>query len=226
MVLAAGRRSTAQSRQALAALCQSYWQPIYAYARRWSGNVDDARDLVQGFFTELLEKDVVAAATPERGRFRSFLLTTFQHYVSRQRAKARAKKRGGDNVTFSLDFAAADSRTSWEPSGGRTPEEEFERRWAMHLLARVVERLEAEMHGKGKSALWASLKPFLLGEHGPTTYAAVAEELAMSQAAVKMAASRLRKRYRDLLHEEIAHTVASPEEVDEELRDLLAVLSR
>ncbi len=226
VVLSAGRRFSPEARQALAALCQSYWQPIYAYARRWCGQVEDARDLVQGFFAELLEKQYLAAATPTRGRFRSFLLTAFQHYVSRQRAQARAQKRGGGRRIFRLDFDAVDSRIDWQPAGGRTPEEQFERQWALRLLERVVERLETEMQAKGKSALWASLKPFLLGEHGSMTYAAAARKLAMTEAAAKMAASRLRKRYRELLREEIAQTVSDPQDLEDELRELLAVLSR
>jgi len=226
IVLAAGQPSSPECRHALASLCQVYWLPLYAYARRRVTDRNEAEDLTQAFFAELLEKDYLRAATPHRGRFRAFLLTAFKHFLSKQWAKAKAQKRGGGRTPLSLDFEAAEQRVCVEPCAGRTPRQEYDRQWAVQLLAQVLLRLEQEFAGKGKGELLAALKPFLLGTHGELTYAAVAARLDMTEAAVKMAASRMRRRYRELLREEIAQTVPGPEDVEEEIRLLFAALAR
>lgn len=224
VVLAAGRRSSPASTRALACLCEAYWYPLYAYVRRRVGDVNEARDLTQAFFAELLEKNYVASATPARGRFRAFLLTAFKHFLSKQRDKAKAKKRGGGRTGISLAFESADARYSLEASRGLSPEQLYERQWAITLLGQIMERLENECAASGKAKQFNELKGFLIGEHAETTYAAAAAKLRMSEAAAKMAAHRMRRRYRQLLRDEIAQTVAGPEEVDDEIRNLFASL--
>ena len=225
IVQSAGRRSSPDSQRALAALCETYWYPLYAYVRRRVADLHEAHDLTQAFFAELLEKNYVAAARPERGRFRSFLLTAFKHFLSRQWEKARAQKRGGGRAPLSLDFGAADSSLRIDAAGGLTPEQFYDQQWAITLLRRIVERLEAESGENGKGAVFTELKGFLVGDHGGTTYAEAAERVGLSEAAVKKAVSRMRQRYRELLREEIAETVAGPEEVEDEIRKLFAALA-
>lgn len=226
LVLAAGRRSALQGQQALETLCRRYWSPLYAYLRRRLVDPVEAQDVTQAFFTELLDKGYLRMATPERGRFRAFLLTACQHFLNKHWAKAKAQKRGGGRKPFSLDFATTDSRLKRLAATDRTPEQEYDRQWALGLLAWVLDELERIYTQAGNSQLFATLKPFLLGEQGELTYAAVAPQLGLSEAAVKMAASRLRRRYRELLRAEIAQTVANPDEVEDEIRHLFSALSR
>jgi RNA polymerase sigma-70 factor (ECF subfamily) len=225
LVVQAGRRSTPDADQALATLCQAYWYPLYAYVRRRVKDVHEAQDLTQEFFARLLEKEYLTQAQPERGRFRAFLLTSFKHFLSKEREKARAQKRGGGKTPVSLDFEAGESRLSFEPADTLTPEQIYERQWATALLGRVMERLKQEHERQGKSQQFERLKLLLAGENQQVTYAVAAASLGTTQSAVKMAAHRLRKRYRELLRLEIAQTVASPEEVDDELASLLATYS-
>jgi RNA polymerase sigma-70 factor (ECF subfamily) len=224
IVLAAGRRSSSGSRRALASLCESYWQPLYAYVRRRVGDVAEAQDLTQAFFAELLEKNYVGSATPARGRFRAFLLTSFKHFLSKQWQKAKAQKRGGGRTGIPLDFESADARGGIEHRPGLTAEQLYDRQWAVALLDQVMKRLEAECAQSGKERQFEQIKGFLIGDHAGTTYAAVAGALNITEAAAKMAAHRLRRRYRDLLREEIAQTVAGPDDVDDEIRKLFATL--
>lgn len=224
VVLAASRRSPEDSRRALASLCESYWFPLYAYVRRRVPDADEARDLTQAFFAELLEKDYVSTAAPERGRFRAFLLTAFKHFLSKQWKKAKAQKRGGGRSAIPLDFEAADARCNLDPSGGMTPEQLYHRQWAVNLLDQIMNRLEAECAQTGKEKQFEQLKGFLIGDHAGRTYAAVAEELNMTEGAAKMAAHRLRVRYRELLRDQIAGTVPGPRDVDDEIRELFATL--
>jgi RNA polymerase sigma factor (sigma-70 family) len=226
VVHAAGRKSSAKSRQALEALCQAYWYPLYAFARRRGSDRYEAQDLTQAFFAELLEKDYVSEATPERGRFRAFLLTAFKHFLSKERDKAKAQKRGGGRSPISLDFDAGDSRYRIEPTTDLTPEQVFDRQWAMTLLTRIMDDLAAEYTGAGKAYHFKLLKGFIIGEHSSTTYREVAEELGTTQAAAKMAAHRMRRRYRELLREEILQTVTGPDEVNEEIQNLFTTLGR
>jgi RNA polymerase sigma-70 factor (ECF subfamily) len=224
IVLAAAHDSRPDAQAALATLCETYWYPLYAYVRRLGHKTEDAQDLVQGFFAALLEKHYVKAADRERGRFRSFLLTALKRFLSKQRERAHARKRGGTARPVSLDFESGEGRYSLEPSHNVTPEAIFERRWALTVLERAIVRLRQTYADAGKAESFESLKAFLTGETDAPPYEQVARDLAMSEGAVKIAVHRLRRRYRDLLRAEIAQTVADPQDVEEELKYLLAVL--
>jgi len=187
-------------------------------------DVNEAQDLTQAFFAELLEKNYVGTATPERGRFRAYLLTAFKHFLSREWEKARAQKRGGGRTPLPLDFHRADSTLNIEPASGLTPEQIYDQQWAITLLGQNMTRLEREWDGSGKGGQFAELKSFLIGDPAGTGYAESAARLNMTAAAVRKAASRMRKRYRELLREEIAQTVYGPEDVDDEIRNLFATL--
>jgi RNA polymerase sigma-70 factor (ECF subfamily) len=188
-------------------------------------DVNEAQDLTQAFFAQLLEKNYVGTAAPERGRFRAFLLTAFKHFLSKEWEKAKAQKRGGGRPPLSLDFDAADSSLRIDPAAGLTAEQFYERQWAITLLQRIMERLRTELELAGKSTQFEELKGFIIGEHAGATYSDVAQRLNVTEAAAKMAASRMRQRYRDLLREEIAHTVDGPDEVDDEIHELFQALT-
>ncbi len=222
--MCAGRKSSVHSQQAMESLCEAYWYPLYAYVRRRVPDVNDAHDLTQAFFAELLEKNYVGSATPERGRFRAFLLTAFKHFLSKQWEKAKAKKRGGGLAVIPLDFDTADSRYSIEPPSGLTAEQLYDQQWAVTLLDQIMRRLEGEFARNGKAGQFEELKGFIIGDHAGTTYADVAKRLNVTEAAAKMSGSRMRRRYRELLREEIAQTVAGPNEIDDEIRNLFAIL--
>jgi RNA polymerase sigma-70 factor (ECF subfamily) len=224
IVLTAGRTSSQDSRRALVSLCETYWSPLYAYVRRRVPDVNEAQDLTQEFFAELLEKNYVGAAVPARGRFRAFLLTAFKHFLSREWEKARAQKRGGGRVLLPLDFDSAESTLHIDPAGGLTPDQYYDQQWAITLLAQIMDRLEAEFDDDGKGRQFAELKDLLIGTLPDSNYAQAAARLNMTVPAIRKAASRLRKRYRELLREEIAQTVSDPGDVDDELRSLLATL--
>lgn len=225
VVLAAGDALDQDSRNALATLCQAYWLPLYSFVRRQVSHVDEAQDLTQEFFGELLEKNYVGAAVPERGRFRAFLLIALKHFLSKQRARERAQKRGGGRSPLSLDFAAADSSLNMQPVAGLTAEQIYDQQWAITLLDRILQKLAAEFDQTGKRQQFELLNGFIVGDHSGTTYAEVAESLDTTEAAAKQAASRMRRRYRELLRQEIAETVETNEEIDDEIRDLFAILS-
>jgi RNA polymerase sigma-70 factor (ECF subfamily) len=224
LVLAAGHRSSPDAQRAMASLCEAYWYPLYAYVRRRVPDINQAHDLTQDFFAELLAKNYVGSATAERGRFRAFLLTALKHFLFKEWDRAKAQKRGGGKVPIPLDFESADSRYRIESSRGLTAEEHYDREWAVALLGRIMQRLEDESVESGKSKQFEELKGYLIGEHNGETYADVATRLGMTEAAVKMAAHRLRRRYRELLREEIAETVNTPDEVDDEIHKLFAAL--
>ncbi len=224
VVLSAGRNSSPDSKRALASLCETYWRPLYAYVRRRVPDVSEAQDLTQAFFAELLEKNYVGSATPERGRFRAFLLAALKHFLSKQWEKAKAQKRGGGRASISLDFESADSSLRIEPASGLTAEQIYDQQWAIALLGQIMERLKSEFDRTGKAKRFDELKGFLVGDHAGTTYAQAAARLNMTEAAAKKVGSRMRRRYRELLREEIAQTVAGPDEVDEEIRKLFATL--
>jgi len=219
LVAAAGKHSP-EAQQALAALCQVYWYPLYAYARRQVANVEDAQDLTQEFFAQLIEKDYLQAADPQRGKFRSFLLTAFKRFMAKERDRANAQKRGGDRRILSLDFQAGESRYSLEPGSPGTPETVYERRWALTLLEQALTRLRQEFTDAGKQQLFQTLKATLTGDGSLEPYGQIATQLGMSEPAVKVAVHRLRQRYKELLRDEIAQTVTSADEIDDELRDL------
>ena len=223
LVLAASDRGDAKSVRALEKLCHAYWPPLYAYVRRRVNDIHEAQDLTQAFFERLLEKNYLAQADPERGLFRAFLITAFKHFLSKEWDKARTQKRGGGRAAFSLDFASQDS--SWsELSETLTAERLYQRQWAITLLNRVINRLQREMERKGKGQQFQGLKEFLGGADG-TSYANAAVELGISEPAARMAASRMRGRYRELLRDEIAQTVSSQEDVDNEVELLFAAFS-
>jgi RNA polymerase sigma-70 factor (ECF subfamily) len=224
LVLEAGRRSSPEVRQAMETLCRIYWYPLYAYLRRTGRQPAEAQDLTQEFFLRLVEKDYLRTADPERGRFRSFLLMMFKRFLANERERQGAQKRGGDCRTFSFDFAAGEERFCREPADDWTPERAYERRWALALLDRVLARLQEESAAKGRGELFQALKFVLTGEADAAEYSEIAQRLGVTEGAVKVAAHRLRKRYRDLLREEIAHTVQRPEDIDDELVHLLASL--
>jgi RNA polymerase sigma factor (sigma-70 family) len=224
MVLAAGKGESPDADATLASLCQTYWYPLYAFVRRLGHQPADAQDLTQAFFARLLEKHYLQAADPERGRFRSFLLSSFKHFLSKERDRAKARKRGGGQKVLPLDFEAGESRYSLEPAHELTAEKVYERRWALTLLDQVFARLRDEFDRASKQKEFDRLKVYLTGEASGPTYREVAAELGMTEGAVKVAVHRLRRRYRELVREEISQTVAGPEDVDEELRSLFAAL--
>jgi DNA-directed RNA polymerase specialized sigma24 family protein len=223
LVAAAGQPAAPDASGALADLCRLYWYPIYAYVRRRGHGADEAEDLTQAFFAHLLEKGALGAATPTRGRFRNFLLASCQHFLAHERERANALKRGGGRV-ISLDLSGADGRYRQEPDHGEGPERLFERRWAMELLGRALGRLREEHEAAGKGRLFAALKGQLTGD-GAAGYAALAGELGMTVSALKTAVHRLRKRYGELLREEIRETVESEAEVEEEVQALFRALA-
>ena len=225
LVLAAGRDSTAGSRAALSELCELYWRPVYAFARRQGHDVQDAEDLTQAFFARLLEKQVVQAADPQRGRFRSFLLTSFKHFIANERDRAHAQKRGSGKVMIGLDFDSAEARYSAEPVETLTPEAVFERQWALAILDRVLTMLRDECVNAGKGDIFDRVRDLLAGDRSPGGYAAIAESLGTTEGAVKVNVHRLRRRYRDLLRAEIEATVSTRSEIDEELGFLMSAIS-
>ncbi len=225
VVAAAGGESSPLAREALATLCSAYWYPLYAYVRRRGYQPDEAQDLVQGFFAQLLEKDRIRAADPARGRFRSFLLASFNNFVANQRRDAQTAKRGGGHRVLSLDFNSGEDRYHLEPSHEVTPEVIFQRRWAMTVLENAVGRLEQELEQAGKKDQFETLRAFLGGESEPPAYCDVAEELNTTEGAAKVAVHRLRRRCGEILREEISQTVTSDEDIDQELRDLFANLT-
>ncbi len=225
LVLAAGQTEQPDSREALAHLCQSYWYPLYAYVRRRINDPHEAQDVIQEFFSHLLERNTFAVADPERGRFRAFLLTSLRNFLADYWDKGRAKKRGGGQPNLSLDFETAKSLYAIEPVDEETPDRLYDRRWAITLLDLVMTRLREALVRVGKEPYFEQLQPFLSGGRPDTSYAKVARELGISEGAAMVAAHRLRRRYRDLLRAEIMQTVASPEDVDDEIRSLFACLS-
>ncbi len=223
VVLAAGRSDMPRAQESLEKLCQTYWHPLYVYVRRRGYPPEDAKDLTQGFFVWLLERNWLGAADQQRGRFRSFLLTSFSRFLSNEWDRVKAQKRGGGRIV-SLQFK--EEETGWEPAGSITPEQSFERHWALALLDETMNRLGAEFAQDGKMKMFEALKPCLLGERGAQPYAELAVKMGMTEGSVKVAVHRLRQRYRRLLRDEIAHTIEKPDEVEDELRHLFSVLAR
>ena len=225
VVLRAGRNDTPRAQQALARLCRTYWYPLYAHVRRRGHGAHDAQDLTQEFFVRLLARQTLGLVDPARGRFRTFILTSLDRFLADERDKARAQKRGGGADVLSLDLAAAEQRFDQEPTDPTAPDQAFDRQWALALLETVLSRLEDEYRRDGKADWFAALQPTLTGARESQPYAELATSLGSSEGAVKVAAYRLRKRYRALLQAEIVETVASPEEAPEEMRYLLRALA-
>jgi RNA polymerase sigma factor (sigma-70 family) len=224
VVLTAGRADSDQAAAALETLCQSYWYPLYAFVRRQGRSPADAQDLTQEFFTRLLQSDSLRQAHPDKGRFRSFLLAALKHFLANEWDRVSALKRGGGKPPFSLDALTAEQRYAFEPVDGESPEKIYDRRWALTVLDQVMARLRREYAAEGKTDLFDDLKDTLTGNRQTLPYAKLGAKLGMSEGAVKVAAHRLRRRYRHRLMEEIAETVSVQGEVDEELRYLVKVL--
>ncbi|MBE3071896.1 MAG: sigma-70 family RNA polymerase sigma factor [Acidobacteria bacterium] len=225
VVLAAGEGGTPGSREALARLCEIYWYPLYAFARRWGHTADEAQDLTQEFFARLLEKHYLGDVRPERGRFRSFLLASLRHFLLNERDRVLAQKRGGGHAPISLEFDAAEGRYRLEPRDTSTPETLYERRWALTLLDQVLQQLEREHRDSKRDRLFEALKGLLTGQADTLPYVEIASRLGMTEGAVKVAAHRLRRRFGELLRQEIAETVADPADVEDEIRYLFKVLA-
>jgi RNA polymerase sigma factor (sigma-70 family) len=226
LVLSARDKQSPQSAEALDKLCRAYWYPLYAYARRVGQSKENAEDLTQAFFARLLEKNFLDAAEPERGRFRSFLLMTLKRFMANEWDRGRAQKRGGGQTHVPLDTELAERKFQAETTAGEiSPDRLYERRWALTLLEQTMARLRAEFERAGKTAEFERLKSFLTADKHEIPCPAVAAELGMGESALRVAVHRLRKRYRELFREEITHTLAQGEDVETELRHLLAVLS-
>ncbi len=224
VVMAAGKGHSAQAADALEQLCRTYWYPLYAFVRRHVPEAHDAEDLTQEFFARFLAKEYFGRADPALGRFRSFLLSCLVNFLAEQRRQARRLKRGGGQTTISWDSQAAEERYRLEPADPVTPEQIYDRRWALTLLETVLARLAAEQSAAGKERVFAQLKDYLWGESHGTGYAEMAERLGMTEGTVKVTVHRLRRRLRDLLREEVAHTVTTSAEIDEELRHLIGAI--
>jgi len=225
VVLAAGSPKSSRYRMALETLCRTYWLPLYMYLRRRGCNTHLAEDYVQGFFFYLLEKHALHRADPERGRFRSFLLATLKHFLTDERDRAQTQKRGGGTKTLSINIETAESQYSVEPVHHLTPEKLFERQWALTVLNRTICRLKAESASKNQPNHFTILETYLALDEGSVPYRDIAAKLNMTEGAVKVAVHRLRKRYRELLRDEIAQTVVAEDQIDEEIRNLFAAVA-
>jgi len=226
VVLAAGGTPSPESAAALERLCSLYWYPLYAFVRRSGHSPPDAEDLTQEFFARLLEHNWIEHADRHRGRFRSFLLMAMKRFLAKEWDKVKTLKRGGQVRLVPLQLDAAETHYTREPADTRTPEQLFEKQWALTLLESVLSVLREDYARDGKGALFHALEPCLIGSRDTQPYAALGAELGMTEGAARVAVCRLRERYRECLKAEIAHTVASAAEVDEELRHLLRVMAR
>jgi RNA polymerase sigma-70 factor (ECF subfamily) len=224
VVLAAGDRERPDASDALAILCQSYWYPLYAYIRQRVGDVHQAQDATQAFFVRLLEQRPFEMADPERGRFRAFLLTACQRFLINEWHRAHAEKRGGGRPPLSLDFDSGESKLGLISVDALTAEQLYEQQWAITLLERVMKQLRAEYAAKERLRHFDVLNPFLTGSGRRIGYAEAARSLGLSETTAKVAAHRMRKRYRELLRAEIVQTLQQPDEVEDEIRDLFAIL--
>jgi len=224
-VNAAGNPADPAARAALEDLCRDYWFPLYAFARRRGHSSHEAEDIVQGFLADLLERGDLASLDRSKGRFRAFLRAACEHHLANRSDHDRAAKRGGGVTIVSIDRLDAEGRYGREPAHALTPERLFEKQWALMLLERVLRRLEAESARAGKAELFARLRPALQGDGQAPSHAAIGAELEMSEGSVRVAAHRLRTRYRELLREEVGRTTGDPADVDQEIADLLAALA-
>jgi RNA polymerase sigma-70 factor (ECF subfamily) len=224
VVLAAGNRARPAANQALGQLCEGYWYPIYAYVRRRVSDVHEAQDLTQAFFERLLERGSIASADPDRGRFRAFLLTACKRFLVNEWHKDRAVKRGGGRRPVSFDFDSGESKLGLIAADTLSPEELYDQKWAITLLERVMEKLRVEYAAKDRLPHFETLKNYLAGSPQDASYAAAAQALKISETTAKVAAHRMRRRYRELLRGEIAQTVERPEEIEEEIRELFSLL--
>jgi RNA polymerase sigma factor (sigma-70 family) len=224
VVVRAGQESSSEAREALESLYRNYWYPLYAYVRRQGHTIEDAQDLTQEFFARLLERNSLQLADRTRGRFRTFLLTSLKNFLINDWKKGNREKRGSGQKNLSLDEAMAETRFATEPNTAQPPDSLYDRGWAAILLDRAITALRMEFEQSGKLESFERLKVFVWGEKNALSYAAMAEQLGMTEGAVKVAVHRLRLRYGELLRAEVAQTVATPAEVNEELRYLVSVI--
>lgn len=225
VVLAAGRQRSPQAARALEELCRTYWFPLYAYVRRRGYSKEDAEDLTQAFFARLLEKNPLAGLDSDKGKFRAFLLASLKHFLANEWDKAQAQKRGGGNARLSLDWQTADTHFQLAATNEPSPDKAFDREWAVALLAKVIARLQTECATDDKARVFERLKVFLTAAGAGSAQREAAESLGMEEGAVRVAVHRLRKRYRQLLRDEIANTLADDAMVEEEMRALFGAFS-
>jgi RNA polymerase sigma factor (sigma-70 family) len=225
VVLAAGERSTPQSDLALEELCRAYWFPLYAYVRRHGHTKEDAEDLTQAFFADFLKKNYLEKLSAERGRFRAFLLASLKHFLANEWDKSQRQKRGGGLTHVSLDWQTADAQFQIAATNEPSPDKAFDREWAVALLTRVIERLQKECEVDGRSKQFKQLKIFLTAGKGALSHANAARALGMDETAVRVTVHRLRKRYRQLLRDEIVQTLSDPAQVDGEIRALFGAFA-
>jgi RNA polymerase sigma-70 factor (ECF subfamily) len=221
VVLSAGHDSDSVAREALENLCRGYWFPLYAYVRRQGHSPEDAQDLTQAFFERFLQRGYFAQADRERGRFRTFLLTSLKHFLTEEWRRTNHQKRGGGQVFLPLVPDEAEERYTAEPRDELSPDLLYDRRWAEALLERVMLRLSKDYESTGRIAVYTQLQQALWGGHAEISYAEMGLRLGMNEGAVKVAVHRLRQRFRDLLRQEVANTVQAPEQIEEELKHLL-----
>jgi RNA polymerase sigma-70 factor (ECF subfamily) len=226
MVLSAAGASNPQAPRALEELCEAYWFPLYAFVRRHGFSPQDAEDLTQDFFARILDKEMLAGVGPEKGRFRTFLLVCLKRFMVNERERLGAAKRGGGRKPLSLNADEAERQYALVPSTSATPEQAFQRRWAMTLLEHALQKLADEFATRGKEKLFNYLKVYLAADQAAPTYAEMAGRMGITEAAVKVAVHRLRGRFRVLLEEEIASTLENPDELNSEIDFLMDVLSR
>ncbi len=225
-VFAAGGATSPDALAALESLCRTYWYPLYAYSRRQGNGPADSEDLTQHFFASFLERNCFAAATPERGRFRNYLLASFKNFLANEHHRRMTAKRGGRLAFVSIDDSTLETHFQNEPADHTTPERQFNHAWAMTLLAKVARDLKAEHDAAGKSDVFAVLQVYLTGSKGDVSYENIGAGLGLTESAVKMAVMRLRRRYGELLRREIAQTLNDPRGVEDELRHLLEAITR
>ncbi len=224
-MLAAGSRSTPCADVALEELCRTYWYPLYAYVRRHGHSREDAEDLTQAFFARFLQKNYLEKLRSERGKFRAFLLASLKHFLANEWDRARRQKRGGGIPPLSLDWQDADTRYQIDPADHLSPDKIYDRAWAVALLEQVISRLRKESAADGKALLFDRLKPFLMVGRNEIPYTTAAAGLDMTEGAVRVAVHRLRRRYRELLREEIGQTLSDPAQVEEEMRALFSAFA-
>ncbi len=224
VVLAAKETDSAPAQSALETLCRGYWYPIYVYVRRKGYGPDEAQDLTQEFFAQLIAKEHLRLADQKKGKFRTFLLAMLDYFLAREWSRAHRQKRGGQFVFISLDQQTPEERYQLDLADSETPEKKFLRHWALTVLEQAMNTLEHECCENGKAALFSETKELLSGERDCATYAEIGRRLNMAEGATRMAVHRLRRRYGELLRNEIAQTVSRPEEVEEEMRYLLSAV--
>ena len=224
-MVAAGQGSTTQAKAALEELCQTYWYPLYVYVRRKVATQEDAEDLTQAFFARFLEKNYLEKLSSEKGKFRAFLLASLKHFLANEWDRANRQKRGGGIVALSLDWQNANTRYQIDPADNLSPDKLYDRAWAVTLLERVITRLKRENIEQGNEKIFEQLKPFLMTGKGAIPYSQPAASLGLNEGAVRVAVHRLRRRYRELLREEIAQTLSDPSQAEEELQSLFSAFS-